>query len=165
MSPAREVAFRVLQRVHAGGYASDLLRLESERLAPRDAGLAEIIVFGCLRYQSQLDYLTAHFSARPGLKLDPEVRIALRMGIYQLRYLERIPPHAAVTESVALVKQARKRSAAGFVNAVLRKVHREAVPWPDRSTELSIPAWMLNRWDGQYGAATATMLARAAFQA
>src|SRR5277367_6593904 len=121
MSPAREVAFRVLQRVHLGAYASDLLRLEAERLAPRDAGLAETIVFGCLRYQSQLDYLTEHFSGRNGLKLDPEVRIALRMGIYQLRYLDRVPAHAAVAESVELVKRAHKQSAAGLVNAVLRK--------------------------------------------
>ncbi len=136
VSPAREIAFHVLMRVDGGGFASDLLRKETAH--SRDAGLAETIVFGCLRYQAQLDFLIELFSARPGLKLDPEVRIALRMGIYQLRYLERIPPHAAVTESVAVVKQARKRSAAGFVNAVLRKVHREAVTWPDRSTELKV---------------------------
>jgi 16S rRNA (cytosine967-C5)-methyltransferase len=73
------------------------------------------------------------------------------MGIFQLRYLDRIPPHAAVTESVDLVKQAHKRSAAGFVNAVLRKVNRSPVKWPDRATELSVPAWMLERWENQYG--------------
>jgi 16S rRNA (cytosine967-C5)-methyltransferase len=164
MSPAREVAFRVLQRVHAGGYASDLLRLESERLAPRDAGLAEIIVFGCLRYQSQLDYLTAHFSGRGGLKLDPEVRIALRMGIYQLRYLDRIPAHAAVAESVELVKRARKQSAAGLVNAVLRKVDRQPVEWPDQATALSVPAWMLLRWQVHYGPEAAEKIALAALE-
>ncbi len=108
--------------------------------------LAETIVFGCLRFQAQLDFLIEHFAGRPQPKLDQEVRIALRMGIYQLRYLDRIPPHAAVTESVELVKRARKRSAAGFVNAVLRKVDRKPVAWPDRATELSIPAWMLERW-------------------
>jgi 16S rRNA (cytosine967-C5)-methyltransferase len=161
MSPAREVAFRVLQRVHSGGYASDLLRLESERLTQRDAGLAEIIVFGCLRYQSQLDYLTAHFSGRGALKLDPEVRIALRMGIYQLRYLDRVPAHAAVAESVELVKRARKQSAAGLVNAVLRKVDRRPMQWPDQATALSVPAWMLARWQAHYGA-EAAKIARAA---
>jgi 16S rRNA (cytosine967-C5)-methyltransferase len=164
MSPAREIAFRVLTRVHGGGFASDLLRRESEKADPRDASLAETIVFGCLRYQAQLDFLIDHFSGRSGMKLDQEVRIALRMGIYQLRYLERVPAHAAVTESVDIVKRAHKRSAAGLVNAVLRKVNRKPVQWPDRPTELSIPAWMLERWDRHYGAETATMIAKAALQ-
>ena len=69
-----------------------------------------------LRYRAQLDFLIEHYSGR-ARKLDLEVRIALRMGIYQLRYLERVPPHAAVKESVELVKRAHKTSAAGFVNA------------------------------------------------
>jgi len=145
VSPARDAAFRILKRVHGGGYASDLLRRET-KLDPRDAALAETIVFGTLRYQSQLDFLIQLFSGRPQPKLDEEVRIALRMAIYQLRYLDRVPAHAAVAESVELVKRAHKRSAAPFVNAVLRKVHRRPVKWPDLATELSIPAWMLERW-------------------
>ena len=64
MSPAREIAFRILQRVHDGGYAADLLLPECAGLAPRDAGLAETLVFGCLRFQSQLDYLIELFSGR-----------------------------------------------------------------------------------------------------
>ena len=139
VSSAREISFRILIKVHAGGYASDLLRHETAALDSRDAALAETLVFGCLRYQSQLDFLIAHFSGRPQPKLDLEVRIALRMGIFQLRYLDRIPAHAAVAESVELVKSAHKRSAAGFVNAVLRKVNRAPVVWPDRATELSAP--------------------------
>jgi 16S rRNA (cytosine967-C5)-methyltransferase len=162
VSPAREIAFRVLQRVHGGGYATDLLRREAGD--PRDLGLAESIVLGCLRYQAQLDYLIDFFSGRMQPKLDDVVRIALRMGIFQLRYLDRIPPHAAVTESVELVKQAHKRSAAGFVNAVLRKVNRKPVTWPDRATELSVPAWMLERWEQQYGQAAAIAIARAALE-
>ena len=162
VSPAREIAFRVLKRVHGGGYATDLLRREQGDA--RDLALAESITLGCLRYQSQLDLLIEHFSGRPQLKLDEEVRIALRMGIFQLRYLDRIPAHAAVTESVELVKIAHKRSAAGFVNAVLRKVNRKPVKWPDRATELSIPAWMLERWDQQYGKAAATAVAQAALE-
>ena len=162
MSPAREIAFRVLQRVHAGGYATDLLRRESGDA--RDLALAESIVLGCLRYQAQLDYLIEHFSGRRQPKLDDEVRIALQMGIFQLRYLDRIPAHAAVAESVELVKQAHKRSAAGFVNAVLRKVNRNPITWPDRATELSLPAWMLERWQGQYGEQAAAAIARAALE-
>src|ERR1017187_9915261 len=136
ISPARLAIFGVLRKVESGGYASDLLLSRSAGLDTRDAGLASEIVFGALRYQSQLDYLIGHYSGRK-LRLDPEVRIALRMGIYQLRYLERIPEHAAVGESVELVKRARKHSAAGFVNAVLRKVNRDPVEWPAREVELS----------------------------
>ena len=163
ISPAREVAFRVLKDVAGGGYASDLLRRESEKLSERDASLAEAITLGCLRFQSQLDFLIDHFSGR-AQKLDLEVRIALRMGIYQIRYLDRIPAHAAVTESVELVKKARKRSAAGFVNAVLRKADRSPVIWPDRATELSVPDWMLERWGRQYGPEAAEKIARAALE-
>ncbi|MCU1335226.1 MAG: NusB/RsmB/TIM44 [Bryobacterales bacterium] len=162
MSPAREIAFRVLVRVHGGGYATDLLRRESAD--QRDLALAESIVLGCLRYQAQLDYLIEFFSGRKQPKLDEEVRIALRMGIFQLRYLDRIPSHAAVAESVELVKRAHKRSAAGFVNAVLRKVNRAPVAWPDRATELSVPAWMLERWQHQYGQPAAERTARAALE-
>jgi 16S rRNA (cytosine967-C5)-methyltransferase len=164
MTPAREIAFRVLERVHAGGYASDVLRRDSAGLPPRDAALAEAIVLGCLRYQSQLDYLIGYFAGRPQPKLDEPVRIAMRMGIYQLRYLDRIPPHAAVAESVELVKRARLLSAAPFVNAVLRKVNRQPVKWPDRATELSVPAWMLDRWMKQYGGAAAERIALAALE-
>ncbi|MBZ5633210.1 MAG: hypothetical protein LAO55_08780 [Acidobacteriia bacterium] len=162
MSPAREIAFRVLQRVHGGGYATDLLR--REKGDPRDLALAESIVLGCLRYQAQLDYLIEFFSGRKQPKLDDVVRIALRMGIFQLRYLDRIPAHAAVAESVELVKQAHKRSAAGFVNAVLRKVNRSPIAWPDKATELSIPAWMLERWQQQYGEPAAAAIAHAALE-
>ncbi len=162
VSSARAISFRILLKVQAGGYASDLLRQETAALDSRDAALAETLVFGCLRYQSQLDFLIAHFSGRPQPKLDLEVRIALRLGIFQLRYLDRIPAHAAVAESVELVKAAHKRSAAPFVNAVLRKVNREPVRWPDRATELSVPAWMLERWERHFGPAVATGIAQAA---
>ncbi len=163
ISPARETAFKVLEAVHGGAYASDTLRHTSLKLSQRDAGLAETIVFGCLRYQAQLDFLISHYSGR-NQKLDTAVRIALRMAIYQLRYLDKIPAHAAVQESVELVKKAHKRSATGFVNAVLRKVNRRYVQWPDRATELNMPQWLLARWDQQYGIETATRVARAALE-
>jgi 16S rRNA (cytosine967-C5)-methyltransferase len=161
-APARIAAFDILRRVEAGGYASDLLLERTAALDSRDAGLASEIVFGVLRYRAQLDYLIEIYSSRR--KLDAEVRIALRMGIYQLRYLERIPAHAAVTDAVELVKRAHKRSAAGFVNAVLRQVDREPVEWPSREVELSCPEWLLARWEAHYGAEAAVGIARAALQ-
>jgi len=161
VSPARQVAFDVLHRVHDGGYAGDLLVARSAQLAARDAGLCSEIVFGCLRYQAQLDHLIALLA--PG-KLDIQVRIALRMGVYQLRYLDRIPAHAAVSDSVELVKRVRKASAAGLVNAVLRKVDRKPVAWPDRATELSAPQWLIDKWDRQFGPEAADKIATAALQ-
>jgi 16S rRNA (cytosine967-C5)-methyltransferase len=160
-APARIAAFDILRQVQAGGYASDLLMERTAPLESRDAGLAAEIVFGVLRYRAQLDFLIEHYSGS-GRKLDAEVRIALRMGIYQLRYLERVPPHAAVGESVDLVKRARKSSAAGLVNAVLRKVNGEPVIWPSREIELSCPEWLLARWERSYGGEAAEGIARAA---
>jgi 16S rRNA (cytosine967-C5)-methyltransferase len=160
-APARILAFDILLRVESGAWASDLLLAHSAGLDSRDAALASEIVFGVLRYRAQLDFLLEYYAGRR-TKLDTEVRIALRMGIYQLRYLERIPPHAAVTDSVDLVKRARKRSAAGFVNAILRQVNRDPVAWPDRETELSCPEWLLARWERQFGAEAAAGIARAA---
>jgi len=161
LSPARQVAFDILKKVQEGGYASDLLLQRTRELDSRDAGLASEIVFGCLRFQAQLDYLIARRTTHPP---DAEVRIALRMGIYQLRYLDRIPPHAAAGESVELVKRARKGAAAGFVNAILRRTDRQPVAWPDRATALSMPGWLLDRWDAQFGRETTDQIAAAFLQ-
>jgi 16S rRNA (cytosine967-C5)-methyltransferase len=161
---AREIAFDILMAVETGGYAADLLTVRCEALASRDAGLAASIVLGVLRYRSQLDFLIRHYSGKPVNKLDIEVVNALRMAIFQLRYLDRIPAHAAVGESVNLIQRARKRSAMGFANAVLRKVNRDPVAWPDRETELCVPAWMLQRWEAHYGPSTAEGIARAALE-
>jgi 16S rRNA (cytosine967-C5)-methyltransferase len=164
LSPARLISFEILLDVERGAHASDLLFTRSASLDSRDAGLASEITLGVLRVQSQLDFLIERYSTRSAARLDREVRIALRMGIYQARYLERVPAHAAIHESVELVKRARKRSAAGFVNAVLRKVGREPVEWPSREIELAHPAWMLERWDRQFGRETTDSIARANLQ-
>jgi len=163
LSPARALAYDILQLVESGGYAGELLHARTGALESRDASLTHEIVFGVLRYRAQLDYLIGHYSGRAG-KLDIEVRTALRMGMYQLRYLERIPPHAAVTDSVQLVKRAHKKSAAGFVNAILRQVDRDPVAWPDRATELSCPEWLLARWERAFGADAARGIALAALE-
>ncbi len=163
LSPARSAAFETLEAVAAGAYASDRLRQRSRGLSERDAALAAQIVFGCLRYQSQLDYLILRYSGRSAAALDETVRLALRVAIFQLRYLERIPAHAAVHESVEFVKF-RQRAAAGLTNAVLRKVNRTPVQWPDEATELSCPAWLLERWRVHFGPEAARGIAAAALQ-
>ena len=144
LSPARAAAWDALLDVQAGAHSDEALLHRSLRLESRDAGLAQEMVLGVLRHQLSLDFLMGYFGAPP--RLDDKVRTALRLGIFQMRYLDRIPRHAAVGESVELVKRNGKRSAAGLVNAVLRKVTRDPVPWPDRETEWSCPEWLMARW-------------------
>ncbi len=147
--------------VETGSYASDDLRKHSVTLSGRDAGLASQIVFGCLRFQNQLDFLIVRYSGRKLAELDPEVRVALRGAIFQIRYLERVPAHAAVNDSVEFVKK-RKRAASGLTNAVLRKVKQDEVAWPDRAIALSCPEWLLRRWQYSFGEEAATAIGKAA---
>lgn len=164
LSPARLAAYQVLTGVNRGAFSSDLLARHTAPLDSRNAGLAEEIALGVLRWRAAIDYLIERLSGRPVSKLDPEVLTTLRMGVYQLRWLDRIPPHAAIHESVELIKHARKRSATGFANAVLRKVNRDPVDWPDDATRLSTPAWLLDRWTAHYGPDLALRIAEASLQ-
>src|SRR5271163_4757291 len=128
ISPARKITYEVLRRVEAeGAYASDVLHAElGARVKTEDAGLATELVMGVLRWRRLLDFLLERQLKKPVERLDLAVAIALRMGAYQLRFLEKIPARAAVNESVELVKKARKTSAASLVNAVLRKMASDA---------------------------------------
>ena len=155
ISPARKAAFAILLEVERGnGHSDDLLRCEPvAALSERDSGLATALVLGVLRWQLSLDGRMRPMLKRPGAKLDAEVRVALRLGAYQLLHMDRIPAHAAIGESVELAKAAGHRFASGMVNAVLRKLAREAVPVA-KATEAH-PQWMLDRWTSIFGADTA----------
>src|ERR1700687_4800879 len=128
ISPARTIAFDVLRRVETqNAYADEVLRAElGAGVRSEDAGLATELTLGVLRWQGLLDFLIDRNLTKATKTLDVEVRTALRLGVYQLWFLERVPAHAAVGESVELVKRARKRSAAPLVNAVLRKAAKES---------------------------------------
>src|ERR1700730_13781642 len=129
-SSARTVAFEILLRVEREeSYSSELLH--SDRLAElssRDHGLATDLRVGVLSSQSLLDQRLAAASSQKLERLDGEVLAALRLGVYQLQFLSRVPARAAIFESVELVKAARKRSAAPFVNAVLRTIAGAGAP-------------------------------------
>lgn len=122
VSPAREVAYRILQRLESGrGFAVDLLQSpEVNQLKEADVRLVNELVMGVLRWRGELDFQIERLSGKPLSRLDPEVVTILRLGVYQIRFLARIPKPAVVNEAVELTKAARKRSAAGLVNAVLR---------------------------------------------
>jgi 16S rRNA (cytosine967-C5)-methyltransferase len=165
ISPARVAAFDILLRVdREDSYASELLHSSRYAgLSSADHGLATELVMGVLRWRSWLDSHIAERSSQKLTRLDPEVLIALRLAAYQLLFLDRVPQRAAIHESVELVKRARKRSAAPFVNAVLRKFAGVATPDAGASNigkaktpaELASssahPLWLLERWIQDFG--------------
>jgi 16S rRNA (cytosine967-C5)-methyltransferase len=170
ISPARRAAFNILEQVESGAFSSILLAAEEPRLQPSDRALCHELVLGVLRWQLRLDKLVEHFSKRRMESLDLPVRIALRLGLYQLRYLDRIPDSAAVNESVSLVRAARLTSATAFVNAVLRRSIREAEydpaaevsdPLERIAINTSHPAWLIERWAASFGVDEAEAFARA----
>src|SRR5580658_3367880 len=136
---ARQAAFAALLAVDRGAWSAEALAAKSAQLDSRDAGLASDIVFGTLRRRGELDALIGRYSKRPVERMDSAVRIALEMALYQIRFLDRVPGHAAVNDSVELARKAGKASAAAFVNAVLRRGIREPVEIPE---SLSTPAWL-----------------------
>jgi 16S rRNA (cytosine967-C5)-methyltransferase len=164
ISPSRELAFSILLEVENGAFAADLLATRSALLDSRDAGLAAAITLGSLRFRAQLDVTIQKLTGKPLKRLDPEVREALRIGIFQVRHLDRIPAHAAVSQSVELVKQNGKKSAAGLVNAVLRKVLTTQETWADRATQLSCPEWLVARWSDAFGAEVGEAIAASALE-
>jgi len=163
VSPARAAAFDILLRVEReSSYASDLLHSPAhERLSTPDHALATELVMGVLRWRSRLDAEIATASSQPLSRLDLEILIALRLALYQFLWLHRVPQRAALHESVELVKRARKRSAAPFVNAVLRKLsvaprNQDIAGVETDSPEalayaLAHPQWLVERWAREYG--------------
>lgn len=169
VSPARRAAFEILREVEAGAFSSILLAAHEPALKPADRALTHELVLGVLRWQLWLDRLIEHFAKRRVESLDLAVRIVLRLGLYQLRFLERIPASAAVNESVNLVRSARVSSAAAFVNAVLRRAIREADFDPSSSldpleklaVQTSHPVWLSQRWIESFGFEETEAFARA----
>lgn len=166
ISPARIAAYEVLMRIERDkGYSSVLLPQFEEPLSEKDKALCHEIVLGVLRQKFRLDAAIRQYSGPR--KIDPEVLTSLRIGAYQLLFLERIPNHSAVDESVALVQRAKKTSAKGFVNAILRKLSGTQLSLDVGSTsiEASHPQWLLDRWAKQFGEERGVSIARANNQA
>lgn len=156
-TPARRCAYAVLRRVlEQDAWADRALHAEAERLGldQRERALATQLVYGTVQRLATLDHVIVALAKRPIARLDPPVRAALRLGTFQLAFLDRVPAHAAVGESVELVK-ADARHAAPLVNAVLRRAAREArdriAALPDRTPaqaalRRSHPTWIAELW-------------------
>ena len=123
VGPARRAAFQVLQRVFEdGAYADRVLRSAGERLDSRDRALAQRLSFGAVQRVRTLDHAIETLGRRRVARLDPPVRAALRLGAYQLGFVDGVPRYAAVNESVELVRAAGLERAVAFTNAVLRRL-------------------------------------------
>jgi 16S rRNA (cytosine967-C5)-methyltransferase len=170
VTPARLAAFQVLKLVGEGkGHSDELLHsVRVNGLSPEDRNLTTALVMGVLRWQIALDGQVRSYLQRPEQKLSEAVAIALRMGAFQLLHLERIPAHAALSESVELCRAAGEPHATGMVNAVLRKIaaaqrpgvkiHESVATFAGR---LGHPLWMVERWVKEYGRETALKICEA----
>ena len=172
-SNPRQAASAVLLRIQKEGcYADQLMdrELSKGNLSGPDRGLFAELVFGVLRRQGTLDHILSGLLAQPLARQEPQVLIFLRLGLYQLLYLDRIPESAAVNESVNLAKQVLPR-ASGLVNAVLRNFlrHKDSVTYPDPvaapaayiAARHSHPPWLVKLWFSQLGEAETELLAEA----
>jgi len=172
----RQAACETLLRIRKeGGFADRLIDIELSNgaLSGPDRGLYAELVFGVLRRQGTLDHILAQLLEKPMVELDPQALVILRIGLYQLTCLDRIPESAAVNESVNLAKEITPGTS-GLINAVLRNYlrRRDTISFPDITTSPvaaiaarhSQPEWLVEQWLDQLGAAEAQLLAEASSQ-
>lgn len=168
-SDPRALALEVLLEVERGAWGDETLAkaLDASALQGADRGLATLLVYGALAWQRTLDHTVEAFASRPVERLDPCVRIVLRLGLFQLGILDRVPAYAAVSTSVDLVRR-RTKSAAGFVNALLRRAQREGLVAPPSSPidarlgiATSHPDWLVAMWRSELGEADTQALLEA----
>ena len=159
ISPARKLGYRLLLQIESRRIFSDDA-INSERmqeLERRDRNLTTEIVYGCLRWQGLLDYILSDASSRSWSEVDPRARILLRMSLYQMWHLNRIPDHALVNDAVEIAKRELGKGIDGYVNGILRSLARtriwennefqNAPPW----IQVSLPQWLWERWVGRFG--------------
>jgi 16S rRNA (cytosine967-C5)-methyltransferase len=176
ISPARQAAYRILLRIESGhDFAVDLLhRPQVSRMREADRRLATEIVMGVLRWRGELDFRIEELSGKRLNYFDAEIAAILRLSFYQIQFLTRIPKSAIVHEAVELARISGKSSAAGLVNAVLRKCEPTVRGAPDEGREeepgeprpemvlaavRSLPAWLAERWSRNFGTAAMERLA------
>jgi 16S rRNA (cytosine967-C5)-methyltransferase len=157
----RNTILDVLLRIDQDGGYSHLLinhEIKSKNISPKDEGLLTEIVYGTIQRKMTLDFYIDHF-IKQQKKLAPWVRMLLRMSVYQMVYLDKVPDHAIIHEAVEISKQRGHKGIAALVNAVLRKIQRDGVPSTGDledpvkrlAIETSHPEWLVKRWINHYG--------------
>lgn len=171
-SNVRESALEVLLKIEKDQAYSHLLlneTIKKTKLNEKDVPLLTEMVYGTIQYKKRLDFYIKAFSKRPLEKLEGWVVILLRLTLYQMVFLDRIPDHAAIHEAVQIAKKHGHQGIAGMVNGILRSVQRNGIPEVDTikdpaermAVETSHPVWLLSRWSHQYGQTQASKIATA----
>jgi 16S rRNA (cytosine967-C5)-methyltransferase len=164
LNSARRIALDILTQVSHGRQTLDHWLDEADtnltQLNPTDRALAHALIYGTLRWQGRLDYQIDRLAKKPG-RIDPMVRTILRMALFQIHHLERVPESAAVNTAVELAKQTGRAWSAGFVNGLLRRsaAMRDRIDWPNMQTapdlavavRYAVPRWLAIRWIERYG--------------
>ena len=176
MKSARQTAFEILLKIQKDGAYSNLavdsVLTENTELDSRDIAFVSALVYGTTERRISVDYNLSLYLAQPIKKLKPELLAIMRMGAYQLLFMDKVPESAAVNESVKLAKDNKSAFAAALVNAVLRKVAQNGFVLPDGddnslkklSVMHSVPEWILNLWIESYGFENAVELAEKALE-
>src|SRR5260221_2530511 len=164
VSLARRATYEVVGRVFEdGSYADRALRAAAEGLDPRERAFAQQLAYGTVQRKRTLDHAIETLGKRPVRKLDPPVLASLRLGAYQLGYLD-VAPHAAANESVELVRAARLERAVPFTNAVMRRLAKGMRPLldslPEGPLKHSYPDWIYDLWVRDFGDDAALELMR-----
>ncbi len=171
MKSPRECVFDILLKVHKDKAYSNLAldaALESETFSQLEKSFVSALVYGVTERTITLDYQLSKYLSQPLKKLKPQVLVILRMGAYQILFMDKVPESAAVNESVKLTKTKGCAFASGLVNAVLRKIAKAGLVLPDEkdvmkrcSVEYSVPGWILELWTSSYGIDNAVKIAEA----
>ncbi|KHF39829.1 16S rRNA (cytosine(967)-C(5))-methyltransferase RsmB [Halalkalibacter okhensis] len=160
--PVREVALEILLQIEKNQAYSNLLlnqTVNRTKLDPRDVGLLTEIVYGTIQRRDTLDYYLQSFVKKGVSSLQDWVKVLLRLSVYQIAYLDRVPERAVIHEAVAIAKKRGHKGISGMVNGVLRSIQREGLPSHTNikdevekvALEYSYPVWLVKRWADQYG--------------
>ena len=166
----REIAAEILTEILEKGQYTHLALFQAlskyQYLEKSDRSFLKRIVDGTVEYKIQIDYIINAYSKTKVHKMKPFIRTLLRMSVYQIYYMDRVPDSAACNEAVRLAKKRGFSGLSGFVNGVLRSVARGKgkLTFPDDSVRYSIPDWILSLWKENYGAETTHRMAQAGLE-
>lgn len=174
MKSARQYAFEILMKIEKEGAFSNLAvdaTLANVSLSPKDKAFVSALVYGCIERKITLDYQIERYLSKPINKLKTAVLIVLRLGTYQLLFMDKIPASAAVNESVKLAKENKSDYASGLVNAVLRSICSNGLVLPDEkdeklyfSVKYSCPESLIGMWKKAYGQENTEELLKASLE-
>ncbi|MGN0468148.1 MAG: 16S rRNA (cytosine(967)-C(5))-methyltransferase RsmB [Acutalibacteraceae bacterium] len=157
---ARQTAYEILFRIEKNGAYSNLLLdelLKTTKSDARNSAFVSALVYGTVERKITLDYALSLYLSKPIKKLKQEVLTIMRMGAYQIFFMDKVPESAAVNESVKLAKKNKSNYAASLINAVLRKCAANGLVYPDEKSEdylsvrYSCPGWLIHKWTHEYG--------------